>query len=186
MEKRAYVFLADGFEEVAGLVQVDLLRRAGIDVKMVSVTGNKKVCGSHQIQVTADATFEQMALSLEQADLLILPGGMPGTLGLRNHNGLETLLKKYYKKKKYIAAICAAPGVFGAFGFLEGRKACIYPGMEDDLRGAEVSFEPVVKDAFIITGRGVGTAIPFALELIRVLCGKEKADQIADSIVYER
>lgn len=184
MEKKAYVFLADGFEEVEGLTQVDLMRRAGIDVKMVSVTGEKRVCGAHRIQVMADATFEQMALSLDQADLLVLPGGMPGTLGLKNHKGLETLLKKYYKKKKYIAAICAAPGVFGSFGFLEGRKACIYPGMEEELKGAEISFEPVVKDEFVITGRGVGTAIPFALELIRVLCGKEKADEIADSIVY--
>ena len=185
MEKKAYVFLADGFEEVEALTQVDLLRRAGVEVKMISVTGEKLVFGAHRIAVSSDATFEKMEVSLDKADMLVLPGGMPGTLGLKNHKGLETLLRRYYKKGLLLAAICAAPTIFGEFGFLEGRKACCYPGMEDGLKGAEVSVDPVCVDGHIITSRGVGTAIPFALELISQLCGQEKADEIAKSIVYQ-
>ena len=185
MEKKAYVFLADGFEEVEALTQVDLLRRAGVDVKMISVTGEKQVFGAHRIAVHSDATIEQMAMSLDKADMLVLPGGMLGTLGLKNHKGLESLLRRYYRKGLWLAAICAAPTIFGEFGFLEGRKACCYPGMVDVLKGAEVSYDPVCVDGHIITSRGVGTALTFALEMIAQLLGREKADEIAKSIVYQ-
>ncbi len=182
MTKKAYVFLAEGFEEVEALTPIDLLRRAGVEVITVSVTGEKTVCGSHQIPVAADLLFEEM--DYEGADLLVLPGGMPGTLNLKAHEGLAGLLKEQYMAEKYVAAICAAPMVFGGLGFLQGRKASIYPGMEEELIGAEVSFDPVSVDGHVVTSRGVGTAIPFALELISLLCGREKADQIGKAIVY--
>ena len=182
MAKKAYVFFADGFEEVEGLAPVDLLRRAGVEVITVSVMGAKTVCGAHGIPVVADQLFEQA--DFEDADMLILPGGMPGTLNLQKHTGLENLLKEFYEKEKYMAAICAAPGVFGALGFLEGRIAGIYPGMEKNLAGARVSYDPVSVDGHVITARGVGAAIPFALELITLLCGEEKSRQIGEAIVY--
>lgn len=182
MAKRAYVFLAEGFEEVEALTPIDLLRRAGVEVTTVSVTGEKAVCGSHQIPVVADTLFEDV--KFDDADLLVLPGGMPGTLNLKAHQELAELLEASYENKTYIAAICAAPMVFGGLGFLKGRKASIYPGMEDELIGAEVTYDSVSVDGHVITSRGVGTAIPFALELIALLCGREKADQIGKAIVY--
>ena len=182
MAKKAYVFLAEGFEEVEAMTPVDLLRRAGAEVTTVSVSSEREVCGSHQIRITADGLFDEQDFS--DADLMILPGGMPGTLHLKGHAGLCEALGKQYAQGRYIAAICAAPGVFGALGFLEGRKAGIYPGMEDQLAGAQVSMDPVSADGHVVTSRGAGTAIPFALKLIALLYGEEKAEEIGKAIVY--
>ena len=112
------------------------------------------------------------------------PGGMPGTLNLGAHKGLEALLKKFYEEKKFLAAICAAPSVFGQYGFLKGRKATSYPGFEEQLTGAECVTDAVVVDEFVITSRGMGTAIPFSLSLIEVLIGSDKANEIGKSIIY--
>lgn len=180
--KQVAVFLADGFEEIEGLTVTDLLRRAGVEVKNVSVTGEKMVQGAHGIRVEADVLFEDMDFS--QTDMLVLPGGMPGTLHLKKHTELCVLLKEFYAKERDLAAICAAPTVFGELGFLEGRKACCYPGMEDGLGKAEANEEQVNVDGHIITSRGLGTAIPFALKLIERLCGKEKAKEIGHGVVY--
>lgn len=180
--KQVSVFLADGFEEIEGITVTDLLRRAGVKVWNVSVTGQKMVQGAHGIPVEADAVFEEM--DFHKMDLLVLPGGMPGTIHLKEHEGLRVLLKKYYEEGRYLAAICAAPTVFGELGFLEGKEACCYPGMEDGLKGAKVSMEPVSVDKNLVTGRGLGTAIPFALKLIELLCGKEKAEEIGRAVVY--
>ena len=177
------VFLADGFEEIEGLTVVDLLRRAGVDTDTVSVTGSLCIHGAHGIDVKADSLFEDK--DFEETDMLVLPGGMPGTIHLGEHKGLISLLKEFYAAGKYIAAICAAPGILGTLGFLEGRKACSYPSKEDALTGAFVVKEPVAADGHIITSRGAGTAIPFALALITELCGREKADEVRDSIVYK-
>ena len=119
--KQIAVFLAEGFEEIEGLTVTDLLRRAGVTVTNVSVTGEKTVHGSHGIGVEADALFEEM--EFEGMDMLVLPGGMPGTKHLKEHRDLCVLLKEFYAKERYLAAICAAPTVFGELGFLEGRKA---------------------------------------------------------------
>ena len=116
---RVYVFLADGFEEIEGLTVVDLLRRAKVETEMISIMDTKQVKGSHGIEVSADSMFADQ--TYEDAELLVLPGGMPGTLNLGNHEGLCTLLKKHYEEGKKIAAICAAPSVFGQLGFLNGR-----------------------------------------------------------------
>lgn len=180
--KRVSVFLADGFEEIEGLTVVDLLRRAGVDVDTVSVSGSLNIHGAHGIDVLADRLFEDMDFS--DTDMLVLPGGMPGTIHLQEHSGLEKLLKEYHEKQLYIAAICAAPSILGALGFLKGRTACSYPSKEDALTGAVVVRDPVALDGHIITSRGMGTAIPFALTLIAVLCGQEKAEEVSESIVY--
>lgn len=176
-----YLFMADGFEEVEGLTVVDILRRAGVELKTVSIMGRKNITGSHQIEVVADLTFEEIT---EKADMLILPGGMPGTLHLKAHKGLEQLIRESTGHGTYLAAICAAPTVYGEQGLLKGKKATCYPGMENGLVGAEVRYESVVMDGTFITSRGLGTAIDFALKLVEVLESREVADTIAKQIVY--
>lgn len=180
--KQVIVFLTNGFEEIEGLTVVDLLRRAGVDVTTVSLTGGYGVCGAHGINVQADKLYEEM--KFEGQDMLVLPGGMPGTRHFASHTGLAALLKRFYKEKKYLAAICAAPSVLGKYGLLRGRKATSYPGFEEQLEGAEYVTDEVVVDEFIITSRGMGTAIPFSLALIRELIGDEKAEEIGKSIIY--
>ena len=174
---KAYVFLADGFEEIEGLTVVDLLRRAEIETITVSVMGREEIIGSHRIPVVADTLIGDVHPTVE--DLLVLPGGMPGTLHLGDCEKLRELLLKAAEENGRIAAICAAPTVFGKLGLLDGRKAICYPGME------EVTAAPVVTDGNITTSRGLGTAIPFALRLIEELSGKETAERIAKSIVYQ-
>lgn len=176
------VFTVDGFEEIEGLTVVDLLRRAGAEVFMVSVGEGLIIKGAHNIELKADVLFDEICY--DDADILVLPGGMPGTLNLRNHEKLCALLKGFAAKDKKIAAICAAPMIFGELGLLKGRKATCYPGFEDKLAGAEVCTERVVRDGNITTSRGLGTAIPFALELISQLYGKEKAEEIKKSVIY--
>ena len=171
---KVYVFLADGFEEIEGLTVVDLLRRAGIETITVSVMGREEIIGSHRIPVTADTLIGKVHPTKE--DMLVLPGGC---------EGLKGFLMKAAEENGRIAAICAAPTVLGKLGLLNGRKAICYPGMEDGLAGAEVTVEPVVTDGNITTSRGLGTAIPFALRLIEELSGKETADRIAESVVYQ-
>ena len=167
------VFLADGFEEIEGLTVVDILRRAGIETETVSVMGRK---------VEADSVFEEAGA--ENADMLVLPGGMPGTLNLKACTGLIELLRSFDREKKYIAAICAAPSILAELGMLKGRKACSYPSFEGKLDGADVVREPAVTDGHITTGRGMGTAIPFALRLTALLAGEAKAEEIKESVVY--
>lgn len=182
MNKKVYVFLADGFEEIEGLTVVDVLRRAGAEVCTVSVMGTKKIEGSHKINLEADAVFEECEFS--DADLLVLPGGMPGTLNLGAHEGLTELLKKENEKNTGIAAICAAPSVLGDLGILKGKKAVCYPGFEERLTGAEVLKVPAVTDGNVTTSRGMGTAIAFSLELTARLFGREKAEELAKGIIY--
>ena len=163
--KKAYIFLADGFEEVEGLTAVDLLRRAGIEVVMVSIKDDVNIKGARGINVVADTTISE---SLTDADMVILPGGMPGTNYLKASDEVKNLVNAYNDAGKYVAAICAAPTVFGEMGILQGKKATCYPGLEHGLLGAMLPGEDysVVQDGNIITSRGVGTAIDFALKLI--------------------
>ena len=177
-----YVFTADGFEEIEGLTVVDLMRRAGAQVQMVSISDGLAVKGSHGIEIKADTFFEDVDFG--QADLLVLPGGMPGTLHLGEHQGLTKLLTETAAQGKRVAAICAAPSVLGGLGLLKGKRAVCYPGFEDKLTGAQVGTEEVVTDGNISTSRGLGTAILFALELISLLFGQEKAEEIGASVIY--
>jgi len=179
---KVYIFLADGFEEIEGLTVVDLLRRAHIEINMVSITGRLQVTGSHKISVMADMLFEDARF--DDADMLVLPGGMPGTINLMEHKGLDKLLRKFNSENKNIAAICAAPSILGSKGFLEGKYATCYPGFEDKLTGSNVRKQDVVVDGNIITSRGMGTAIDFALAIIRKLTDENTAKDIADKIVY--
>ena len=174
------IFFAEGFEEVEALTAVDLLRRAGVEVSMVSITGSLLVKGARGITVEMNELFENVS----EADCYVLPGGMPGTKYLKEHKGLSELIFKVKEEGKLLGAICAAPTVYGEMGLLNGVAATCYPGMEDMLKGAKVSYDSVVSDGQFVTSRGVGTAIDFALKLIERLCNKEVADKIADSIVY--
>lgn len=178
-----YVFLADGFEEIEGLTVVDVLRRAGVKVKTVSVTGKKTVCGSHDIEVEADRKFEKT--TFEKGKMLVLPGGMPGTVHLREHEGLCSLLKEWDAAGRQIAAICAAPTVLAGLGILDGKKATVYPGMQDGLANAVYMERKVVTDGNITTGRGMGAAIAFSLRLVEILRGASAAQILAEKIVYE-
>jgi len=183
MEKQICVFLADGFEEIEGLTVVDLLRRAGVKVTTVSIAESNMIHGAHGINVQADKLFDEV--NYEEMDMVVLPGGMPGTLHLGEHQGVKAVLEQFYKEEKYIAAICAAPSVFGKYGFLKGRKATSYPGFEDALIGAEYIYEEVATDEFVITSRGLGTAIEFSLVLIEKLVTAEKAEEIKKAIIYK-
>lgn len=182
MGKNVCVFLADGFEEVEALTVVDILRRSGAMVTTVSVTEDYTVRGAHGIDVIADQVFSDT--DFEYTDMLVLPGGMPGTLSLSEHEGLGELLAEFDQKNRYIAAICAAPSILGKYGMLEGRKATSHPSKEKELPGAFVVREPVVTSGNIITSRGVGTAIEFSLELVKILFDSAEAEEISKAIVY--
>ena len=180
---RVCVFLADGFEEVEALTVVDLLRRAEVYVTMVSISDSLHVRGRSNIEVIADELWENA--KPEKSDMLVLPGGMPGVTYLGEHEGLTKLLVKFAKEGKEVAAICAAPSILGKLGIVKGKKATVYPGMEEFLKGADVVVDrEVVTDGNITTSRGAGTAIPFALRLIEILSGPEMAQKVSRGIVY--
>lgn len=183
MKKQVCVFLADGFEEIEGLTVVDLLRRAGVNVTTVSITDTKTIHGAHGIDVQADKLFDEV--NYEEQDMAVLPGGMPGTLHLGDHQGVKSVLEQFYQEKKYVAAICAAPSVLGKYGMLSGRKATSYPGFEEALVGAEYVYDAVAVDDFVITSRGLGTAIDFSLVLIEKLTDVQKAKEIKEAIIYK-
>ena len=181
---KVYVFLADGFEEIEGLTVVDVLRRGQVEVTTVSVTGQQMIMGSHKIPVLADGIFEEMDLG--DGTVYVLPGGMPGTLNLGGHQGLCQLLENAKKEGKKLAAICAAPSVLGQLGLLKGERATCHPGFEDKLVGAVTTENTVEVSGQVTTSRGMGTAIPFALELLEQLKGKEAADQVCKGLIWKR
>lgn len=179
-----YVHLAEGFEEVEALTAVDVLRRANLDTKTVSITGDNTVMGTHGIPVTADITYDEADYT--QCEMIVLPGGMPGAANLEAHQGLTEQIKSFYDNNKKIAAICAAPMVFGTCGILEGKNATIYPGMEKRLKGANPTGEAVTVDGNIITGKGPALALEFALKLVEVIKGKDAADAVAEDMLFVR
>ena len=181
---KIYEFWADGLEEVEAITPVDFLRRAGNDVTTVSIMGRKKILGSHNIYLAADALFED--LSFEDGDLFILPGGGVGTRHLADHPGLSTLLEQVYRQGKRVAAICAAPSIFGSHGFVKGRKATVYPGMEHTLSGAQYMDVAAVTDGTVTTGHGPGAAMEFALELVRLMNGEAAEDKLREQLVFQR
>lgn len=182
--KKIGVFFAEGYEEIEALTVVDICRRCGLGVDMVSVTEELMVTGSHGIGVRMDKGFS--SADFQEYDMAVLPGGMPGTNNLEAHEGLMAQVDAYYAGGKYVAAICAAPSIFGHRGILKGRRACCYPGMEAHLEGAEVTAGPVEIADNVITSRGMGTAMDFALAIVEVLCGKEKAQEMAEAVVHQR
>lgn len=172
-----YVMIADGFEEIEALTVVDVLRRAGLDTRTVSITAKKEAEGAHGITIATDATLE--AADFGECGLVVLPGGMPGALNLRKSGRLCDLLEKTHAAGKPIAAICAAPYILGELGMLEGRRATCYPGFESKLKGAECTGAFVERDGNIITGKGPAAALPFALAIVETLAGKGKAEEVA-------
>ncbi|MCL1809995.1 MAG: DJ-1/PfpI family protein [Clostridiales bacterium] len=176
-----YVHFAEGFEEIEAVTVVDVLRRGGIRTEMVSIMEGKAVTGSNGVSIIADLLFEEA--DYENCEMIVLPGGARGTANLAAHVGLASVVKGFAEKKKYLAAICAAPMVLGKLGILEGKEATIYPGMEEHLAGAKASKNRVVADGNIITSRGAGTAMEFALELVGMLKGAEEKARLAESMV---
>ena len=177
-----YVFLAEGFEEIEALATVDLLRRASVQVKTVGV-GGKTIPGSHHIPVVADLT--EFEIQDEAPEMVILPGGMPGTRNLNESENVRRIVKKAFESGAYIAAICAAPTVLGALGLLEGRRAVCYPGHEEKLCGAALQPDAeVVCDGRIITAKAAGVTCDFALKLIELLRGYAEAETVRKGIFY--
>ena len=180
--KKVYVFAAQGLEEIECLTQVDLLRRAGLEVVTCAVGGELMIHGSHQIAFEADVRIEDV--DLKDADALVLPGGMPGTLNLIADQTLASALMEAAGTDTLICAICAAPRVLGGLGLLKGQTATCYPGCEEFLTGAVTTQNEVEVSGRFVTSRGVGTAIAFALKIIELLLGREKSEEIRESIVF--
>lgn len=179
--KNVCVFLATGFEEIEAISIIDVLRRASIPVTTVSVTGNLEVDGAHQVRVTADKLFN--AVDYSEAEMLVLPGGMPGAKNLAAHKGLNNLILNFYQNNRPLGAICAAPLVFGGLGILDKKEATCYPGFESYLKGAKITSKPVVQAGNIVTGKGPGVAITFALKIVEMLKGKELAGIIKENLI---
>lgn len=180
-----YLFLADGFEEIEALTPADLLRRAGITVTTVGVSG-KTVTGSHGISVSADVTADEAECMLSDGVspvMVILPGGMPGSKNLDESQTVEKFIAAALDADAFICAICAAPMILGKRGLLKGKRAVCYPGFEQYLSGAAVENVPCVRDGKIITARAMGAATEFALALVAALCGDTKAQEIREGVL---
>jgi 4-methyl-5(b-hydroxyethyl)-thiazole monophosphate biosynthesis len=176
----AITVLAPGFEETEVVTIIDLLRRGGIAVTVLGLE-SREVTGSHRITVLAEGLLADFA---DDFDAIVLPGGQPGAANLASSPRLLELIRATFRRGGLCAAVCAGPTVLGAAGILAGYRATCYPGNEGALLGATVVEEPVVRDRTIITSRGVGTAIPFALEIIGYLESFEKAEQVREAILY--
>ena len=173
---KVQVYLADGFEEIEAVGVIDILRRAGIAVETVSVTGSREVQGAHAITVLADCLFD--ASTVNGVDMLLLPGG-PGVKALDAHMGLKDRLTAFAKAGQWLAAICAAPLVLGKLGLLQGKKAVCYPGHEQFLQGAHVDLTAqTILDGKVITSKGPGTVFHFALMVVEALKGREAAQEL--------
>lgn len=181
---KVYVFLADGFEDVEALIPIDVLRRGGVDVKTVSVTDLPIVSSAHQVNMEADLLFEEA--SFDDADLLLLPGGMPGASNLYEHEGVCQAVTAQNAAGRRVAAICAAPAVvLGQLGLLRGRRATCYPGFEQLLDGADYTADLVTVSGNITTAEGPAAAFPFAYELLSQLVSPQVADQVAEGMRYK-
>ena len=176
------ILLAEGFEETEALAPCDILRRGGVDVKLISCTGNTAVKGSHGISVETDALFEDV--DADYIDMLVIPGGMPGTLNLDAFKPIDELIQKIYANNGFFAAICAGPMVLGKRGLLKGKKAVCYPGFEKELAGANIGTDKVVRDGRIITAVGAGAAVDFGLQLLAAVKDAAAAERVKKSILY--
>ena len=181
--KNIFVFLAEGFEEIEALTPVDVLRRAGLSVQTVSVMDEQIVDGAHGVPVLADKMFAE--INPEDAEMILLPGGLPGATNLDAHEGLGQMIQDFAKEEKPLAAICAAPLVFGNRGLLQGKKATCYPGFETYLQGAEYTAALVEKDGNFITGKGPGAAMEFAFAIVEKYCGIDKVNELKQGMMIQ-
>lgn len=176
------IFLADGSEPVEALAPADILRRAGVEVALVSINATEAVACAHGINVVADTTLANY--DFDACDMVVLPGGMPGTKYLRANEQVCKLVVEFAQTKK-VAAICAAPSIFAELGLLEGRTATCYPGFEADFpEGVRPAENGVYTSGNMTTASGPGFALPFGFELVRQLCGAETAERVADAMLY--
>lgn len=180
--KKAYIFLATGFEETEAITTADILCRGGIETYLVSIYSDTKVIGAHGIEIEAHKKLSKIDFS--DADALILPGGQPGSNNLNECKPLRKALLNHYQLGKLVAAICAAPLVLGELEILDGRRATCYPGFESYLKGAILTKGDTVTDGNIITGRGPGLTIPFGAEILKSLEGEEKATEVLKGMLY--
>lgn len=177
--KKVFVFLITGFEEIEVVATVDVLRRGGLNVATVSLTGERVVTGAHNIAVAADEIFEKVDFS--EAAMLVVPGGTPA---YNEHEGMKAKVRDFYDNGGRVAAICAAPAVLGGLGILQGREATCYPGYEPYLQGAILRTDrSVVVDGNVITGKGPGLAVDFALRIVEILAGKTKSEEVAGQLL---
>ena len=181
--KTIFVFLAEGFEDIEALTPVDVLRRAGLSVQTVSVMDEQVVAGAHGVPVLADKMFAE--INPEDAEMILLPGGLPGATNLDAHEGLSHLILDFAEADKPLAAICAAPLVLGNRGLLQGKKATCYPGFETYLQGAEYTAALVEKDGNIITGKGPGAAMEFAFAIVEKYCGMDKVNELKQGMMIQ-
>lgn len=175
------VYLAEGFEEIEAVSIIDVLRRAEISVKVISVSGKLEVTGAHHIKLVADELIED--IQAEDFGMLILPGGMPGTTNLLACQILQKQVSDFNSQNKLLGAICAAPMVLGQWGILKNRQATCFPGFEKYLTGASVSAEAVVVSGNVVTGRGAGVALAFALKIVEILKGKSVSENLAQKML---
>lgn len=174
-----YCFLAKGFEEIEAVTLIDILRRDNIEVVTVGI-GSKEVTGAHDITIKAD--IEEKDINIEKMNGIFLPGGMPGTLNLEKSSTVTEAIEYAVKNNLLISAICAAPLILGRMGILKGKKATVYPGFEEELKGAIHTGDFVTKDNNIITGKGPGSAIEFSLEVLKYIKGIDKAKEIRGTL----
>ena len=172
-----YVFLADGFEEIEALAPVDILRRAEKDVVTVGI-GSDTIRAAHGVTMLCDIADMQMQLD-ERLEMIVLPGGMPGTLNLEKSPSVQAAIDYCMQNNIPVAAICAAPSILGKKGILNGKNATCFPGFEKFLQGAVLSADSVVTDGMITTAVGPGASVDFGLRLCEILCGRKEADRIA-------
>ena len=178
----ALIFLAPGYEEVEMLTVVDMVRRAGLVIDMVSITDTLEVTSSHNVTIKADKLFKEA--DFDSAKMIILPGGIPGTPNLLAYKPLTDKILEFKENGKLLSAVCAAPTVYGQLGILKDHKATCYPGQEVNLNCAEYLTEPVVIDGQFTTSRGMGTCIEFAGAIMTRLIVKETADDVKAKIIY--
>lgn len=178
-----YLHLAKGFEEIEAITITDILRRGGVSIETVSMEPQLEVTGGHNISIKADLLFEEA--EYESCEMMIFPGGMPGTTNLMNHRELMETMVRFAFSGKPVAAICAAPMLFGQTGLVAGKRATIFPGMEDKLTGAIVSPDRVVIDGNIITSKGPGTAMEFALVLVGMLKGEKTQEKLKGGLILK-
>lgn len=176
------IFMANGCEEIEGLTVVDIARRAGVEIEMISINTSKEVMGSHNVTFFADKVIKEV--DFEHLDGIVLPGGMPGTLNLGGDENVTHIIRDFARQRKLVAAICAAPSVLGENHILDGKCATCHPGFEEKLLGAKFVESSVVIDGNIITSRGMGTAIDFALAIVRYFTDDETVSRVKAGLVY--
>lgn len=180
---KVYEFLATGFEDIEALIPLDIMRRAGVEFKTVSVTGSLLVETAHGVKIQADMLFEEADFS--DADLLMLPGGLPGATNLNDHADVKKAVVEQNARGKMVAAICAAPMVLGGLGLLKGKRATCYPGFEKYLEGADYTHELCTVDGNITTGEGPAATLPYAYTLLAALTDRQTADGVAEGMMYK-